>query len=430
MRHVARIASFLLASAVFLPALAAEPDGLILPPGFHASVVGDVGPRARHIAIGPNGDLYVSTIDFKSLMDPKAPHIGILVAHLDRDHKIAGEVQHFGSADNGTGIGFHDGMLYAAAPAAIYRFKFSKGEAIPAAAPEIVVDGMPTTGSPNRGLAFDGKGDLFVSVPGASNNCEDKSDPSNPHPRGLNPCPELKTRAGIWRFSADKTDQHFPTDGEQIATGVRDMQALSWSRDLHGLYAAMQGRNGAAHALDPSVPGTSGDNYIAEEMHRIDKGTDLGWPYTYYDVDQKKRVLAPEYGGDGKKAADGHYSDPVVAFPGHASPLDIAFYDGRQFPRAYRGGAFVVFHGGLGPDLAEGHNGYDVKFVPFHVSGAKAGKAGAPQDFIEGFAGPDASYKNADKAMYRPVGAAVAKDGSLYVMDGNKGRIWRITYSR
>src|ERR1700761_7304220 len=150
MKNLARIATLLLASAAALPAFAAEPDGLVLPPGFHASVVGDVGNHARHLVFGPNGDLYISTIDFKSLMDPKAPHTGILVAHLDKDHKIAGEIQHFGDADNGTGIRFHDGMLYAATPAAIYRFHFSKGEAIPSAAPELVLDGMPTTGSPNR----------------------------------------------------------------------------------------------------------------------------------------------------------------------------------------------------------------------------------------------------------------------------------------
>ena len=76
-------------------------------------------------------------------------------------------------------------------------------------------------------------------------------------------------------------------------------------------------------------------------------------------------------------------------------------------------------------DLPEGHNGYDVKFVPFDG----AGKAGAPTDFIEGFAGPAPADRNASKAAYRPVSAAVAKDGALYVMDGNKGRIWRITYS-
>ena len=137
MTHLARAAAFLLSSATFLPlAHAAEPDGLVLPPGFHASVVGDVGPHARHIVVGPNGDLYVSTIDFKSLMDPTAPHGGVLVVKLDGDHKLK-SLDHFGNADNGTGIRFYKGALYAATPAAIYRFKFGGNEEIPSAAPGI-----------------------------------------------------------------------------------------------------------------------------------------------------------------------------------------------------------------------------------------------------------------------------------------------------
>jgi glucose/arabinose dehydrogenase len=105
--------------------------------------------------------------------------------------------------------------------------------------------------------------------------------------------------------------------------------------------------------------------------------------------------------------------------------LSIPFYDGRQFPKRFRGGAFVVFRDGAGPELATGYRGYDVQFVPFD----KAGKPGAPQNFIEGFAGPDPSYKNPGKAMYRPTGAAVGPDGSLYVVDQNKGRVWRISYN-
>ena len=236
-------------------------------------------------------------------------------------------------------------------------------------------------------------------------------------PRACHPRRDLAFRCG-------KQEQKFPTGGEQIATGIRDMEALEWSRDRNGLYAAMQGRNAVARALDNTLPGTTDDDIVAEEMHRVDKGADFGWPYTYYDFTRKMRMTAPEYGGDGKTQADAKYSDPVAAFPAHASPLDLAFYDGKQFPKAYRGGAFVALHGALGADLPGGRHGYEVKFVPFD----KAGKAGTPQDFIEGFAGPDASYKNAGKAMYRPMGLAVAPDGSLYVLDGSKGRLWRIRY--
>jgi sugar lactone lactonase YvrE len=84
----------------------------------------------------------------------------------------------------------------------------------------------------------------------------------------------------------------------------------------------------------------------------------------------------------------------------------------------------VVRHGGTGPDLAEGHNGYDVVFIPFSGNG----KPGAPVTFIDGFAGPTPAAKNAAKAVYRPGGVAMAPDGSLYVSDTQKGRIWHVWY--
>ena len=245
---------------------------------------------------------------------------------------------------------------------------------------------------------------------------------------GLKPCPELATRAGIWRFDAEKHEQKFPADGEQIATGVRDMEAMEWSRDQNGLYAAMQGRNAAARALKTSLPNTADDDYVAEEMHRVDKGTISAGRITYYDFNLKMRVAGAGNGGDGKTPAEGKYSTPVAAFPADASPLDLTFYAlEASFRKPYRGGTFVALHGALGPDSSgrTGQRGYEVNFMPFD----KSGKAGAPQDFIEGFAGPDPSYKNAGKALYRRIGLAVAPDGSLYVLDGSKGRLWRISYN-
>ena len=112
------------------------------------------------------------------------------------------------------------------------------------------------------------------------------------------------------------------------------------------------------------------------------------------------------------------FDTPILAFhPSHGAPLDMVFYYGKQFPKSYRGGAFVARHGGQGPDLAEGHNGYDVIFVPF----AGNGKPGTPVEFAQGFAGPTPASKNIDKATYRPVGAAVGPDGSLYIADLAEG---------
>ena len=425
MKRMTAAALFLALGATTQVSQAAEPDGLVLPPGFHAMVVNDgLGTHARHLAVRANGDVYVSTLNFASFAHPETPHTGIIALRPGKDGKLAA-VDHFGGIDNGTGIAFYKDALYAASPTAIWRYSFAGKELMPSAAPERIVDGMPTGGSPSHGIAFDGKGHMFLSVAGVSNNCVDEeASKSSPHPIGLKPCPELATRAGIWRFDAQKHEQKFPADGEQLATGIRDMEALEWSRDRNGLDAPMQARNAVARALDNTLPASTHDDLGAEEMHRVDKGTDFGWPYTYYDYTKKMRMNAPEYGGDGKTQADAKYSDPVAAFPAHASPLEIAFYDGKQFPKTYRGGVFVALHGGLGADLPGGRHGYEVKFVPFD----KSGKAGEPQDFIEGFAGPDPSFKNAGKAMYRPMGLAVAPDGSLYVLDGSKGRVWRIRY--
>ncbi len=155
-------------------------------------------------------------------------------------------------------------------------------------------------------------------------------------------------------------------------------------------------------------------------MHRVAKGTDFGWPYTYYDGARNLRLISPEYGGDGKKTSPaGKYSTPVLAFHSRRpAPLDLLFYTGTAFPRSYRNGAFIVLHG------TQNKSGYDVVFVPFD----KTGKSGALTVFADGFAAFDPSAANRAPAAYRPIGIAEGPDGALYVADSQKGRIWRIAY--
>jgi glucose/arabinose dehydrogenase len=386
------------------PAFAGEPDNLILPRGFHADVVAEgVGP-ARHLAIRGN-DIYVSTDTPRD-----AQPVGIIALRLGPDHKAV-ETQHFSTVANGTSIRFYKNALYATSPTTVYRFDFKGDELVPSSPAQVVIDGLPSKGYPSRGMAFDGKGGLYIEAGATGNICPDPNAPKDGKPVGLRPCPSLEGRSGVWRFDASKLNQKFPEGGEQIATGVRDMMAVDWSHRLNGLYGVMQGRNDR-------------NDIVAEELHRIDKGANLGWPYTYYDMAQKERLTAPEYGGDGKTPAEGNYTKPLAGLSAHQSPLDLVFYDGKQFPKEYRGGAFVVYHGGAGGEAADGHRGYDVQFVPFD----KAGKPSTIQRFAEGFAGPNPGDRNPAKAAYRPTGAAVGPDGSLYVVDGKKGRIWRISY--
>jgi mono/diheme cytochrome c family protein len=157
----------------------------------------------------------------------------------------------------------------------------------------------------------------------------------------------------------------------------------------------------------------------------LKEGGGFGWPYTYYDFRKKARMVAPEYGGDNEKRAEaGKYPEPLVVFPAHWAPLQMAFYSGDQFPERYRGGAFVAFHGSWNR-APQPQKGYKVAFVPFDAQGMPSG---GYEVFADGFAGQDEVATPRD-ARFRPGGLAVGPDGSLYVADTERGRVWRIFHT-
>ena len=411
------IAGLMLAAAT--PVFADEPDGLKLPKGFHATVVAEgLGP-IRHMALRGN-DIYISTRHGRD-----APSVGVIALRLGADHKPM-QTEHFGvgKIDQGTGIAIQGGKLYAATGTGVARFALDDA-LVPKADPEMIVDGLPSSNHP---IAFDGKGGLYVGIDGGGGaaNCPDPATPKDAKPKGLMPCPLLETKGGVWKFDDAKTGQK-QADGEKFATGYRNMSAMTY-RPGDAVYGIWHGRDATSKTW-PDLLTQADDDAIADEMFRITKGTDMGWPYTYWDGVKHKRLVAPDYGGDGKTEAEtGKYATPVAAFaPKREAPLDMAFYDGREFPAHYRGGAFLAMHGtgGEGIVLPPGHGGYDVAFVPF-----VGGKAGKPEIFADGFAGADNAARSTKTAAYRPTGVAVGPDGALYVADSVKGKIWRISYGQ
>ncbi len=421
---VAAILALGCAPALISPVRAQEPDGLKLPAGFHAQVVTTGLTGLRHIVVRDDHTIYAS-VRGGGGRGAGAQSPGTVALHLDNDHK-ADKTDHFGSITGGTGIRIHGNWLYVSSTAEVARFALKKGEDVPSGAPEVIVTGMPTNGFSNRIIAFDGKGDLYVSVGGSGNICTAPAG-RGARPKGLNPCPGVTDRGGVWKFNPSKVGQKFPADGKQVATGLRESVSMDY-RQGDAVYLFAQDR-ADTHITFPDVFSEQDEDNLSEELFRF-AGKDvvnMGWPYTYYDAVKKARIMAPEYGGDGKIGPPpGIYATPVLAtHPSHTSPIDLLFYYGRQFPKSYRGGAFVARHGGTGADLPQGHNGYDVVFMPFTASG----KPADPVPFADGFAGTTPLSHNVSKAAYRPMGLATGPDGSLYLADSQKGRIWRIYYT-
>jgi glucose/arabinose dehydrogenase len=402
----------------------ADNGGITLPAGFCATVFADTVGHARHMVVAPNGVVYVNTWSGRYYGNAPAPRGGFLVAlHDTTGDGVADVRMRFGDSVRaggigGTGIALHAGDLFAEANDKIVRYDLSAGAMIPSGAPTTVVGGLPLTGDhPAHPFAIDSSGALFVNSGSASNACgvQDRT----PGSRGHDPCTELRTRAGIWRYDANRTGQTF-SPAERFATGIRNAVGITIGPN-GALYATQHGRDQLAESWPALFTPEQGQNLPAEELLRVEEGADYGWPYCYYDETTRQLVLAPEYGGNGTEVGRcASMRPPAAVFPAHWAPNGVLFYSGNRFPARYRGGAFIAFHGSW--NRAPGpQGGYNVVFVPF--AGATA--SGPFETFADGFAGPE---KSPDRATHRPSGLAVGPDGSLYISDDKAGRIWRVVY--
>ncbi len=408
----------LFAAAAFAGCLNAAPTcdpdngGITLPAGFCALVVADNLGTARHLAVAPNGDVFVSL--------QGDGEKGGVVALRDTNSDGKFEVkEHFGQISL-TGIALRNGYLYVAGFNTVQRYKMIPGQLKPPGPPEIVVAGLPGVRQHgDKGIAFDGKGSLYVNVGAPSNACQ--SPDRRPKVAGQDPCPLLEKNGGIWKFDENKLGQK-QEDGVRFATGLRQMPAITWHDGA--LYIVMNSRD-QLNVFWPELF-TARDNAErpAEPMYRADKaGANFGWPYCFFDYGQQKLVLNPEYGGDGKKVGRcSEFTNPIASYPAHSAPVDVMFYSGSQFPAKYKDGAFIAFHVYWNRATMP-QDGYNVTFQPFSA-GNPAGKF---EIFASGFPGKT-PLMNPDEAVARADGVAQAPDGSLYIADSQKGKIWRVMY--
>ena len=400
----------------------ADNGGLMLPNGFEALVVVDSLGSARHLAVNDNGDIYVK------LRASYPDGSNVAMRDEDGDGK-ADVIKKFGLYTDemgyGTAMRIYNGYLYFSSTGDVFRVKLRPGELLPDTAMELIVHddymhdphGAQHTAKP---VTFDDKGRMYVPYGAPSDVCQQFD--RIPESPGQNPCPELEEHGGIWTFDPNKTNQTIK-DGKRYATGIRSAVAMTWNPNDKTLYIVQHGRDDL-HRTWPALYSRWQSTLLpSEEFLKVDEGADCGWSYYYYDQMQGKLLLNPEYGGDGKKEGNAaKYDQPLIGFPGHFAPNDILFYTGNQFPERYKNGAFIAFHGStIRAPYSQG--GYFVAFVPF-----KEGKPSGPWEvFADGFSGMDTIVNTSD-ADARPMGLAQGPDGSIYVSESRRGKIWRIIY--
>lgn len=412
---------------LFAQATKCAPDnaGLKLPAGFCATIFADTVKGARELTVASNGDVLVSAQGARG-------QGGGVVLLRDADKNGEAEVRHqFATGFSSSHVGIFDGHLYVETwpagggrgapnpPGSIVRYVYKPGETSATGTPDTIVKEIPRTGNhTTRNFAITNDGTLYMNIGSATNSCQEPD--RKPNIPGVDPCKELDTRAGIWKFDARKKDQT-PSASNHFAKGIRNAVGITVNPDGK-LWATQHGRDqlggdGGNWSFDPKY---NSEN-PAEELLQVNQGDDFGWPYCYFAVDQKHLVLAPEYGGDGKKTERcAQKKEPVATFPGHWAPNALLFYTGSTFPAKYKNGAFIAFHGSWNR-TGEPQAGYNVVFQP--LSNGKA--SGAYEIFAEGFS----PLSGGSTGNHRPTGLAVGPDGSLYVSDDAGGRIYRIVYT-
>jgi len=318
--------------------------------------------------VAPNGDIF--------LADTGAGQIIIL-----RDRQHTGEAQEREIfADNlgrPFGIAFHDDYVYVGNMTSLVRFHYDKQTSKRTGEAEKLMD-LPGGGHSTRTVAFSPDGTkLFLSI-GSSSNIDIEKD---------------QRRGAVLVADPDGKNAHI------YASGLRNAVGLAVEPTTGTMWVTVNERD------------ELGDNLPPDFFTSIKDGGFYGWPYSYIgkNVDPRVKPQRPDLVA---KA-----TIPDVLLGPHVAPLEFAFYTAKQFPAEYQGGAFVAEHGSWN---RAARNGYQVAFVGF-----KDGKADAdPKPFLTGLV-PDPNGHNVNG---RPVGVAVAPDGSLLVSDDGAAVIYRITY--
>ena len=364
-----------------------------VPAGFKIELFAEGLRGPRIIRVAPNGDVFVAETRIGAVRVLRAGEGGkaatneVFVSGLRQPFGIA----FFPNGDNAQ-------WVYIANTDSVVRFPYKAGDLKARGKPETIVASLPHDGGHStRDIVFtpDNKR-MFVSVGSLSNVAEGMGTPpggseawSKTQPLGAAWASELE-RATVLAFTPDGKDRKI------YATGIRNCVGLAIEPQTGLPWCSTNERDGL------------GDDLVPDYVTSVKEGAFYGWPWFYIGGNED-----PRHAGARPDLKD-KVTVPDVLIQPHSASLGMTFYQGTQFPSEYQGDAFAAEHGSWNRSKRTGY-----KVIRIRMKDGKP--TGEYEDFVTGFV-------VSDKEVWgRPVGVAVAKDGSLLVSEDGNGMIWRVT---
>ena len=350
-----------------------------VPAGFQVQQFATGLDNPRLLRTAPNGDVFLAESSsgiirvFRGVTpDGKARQMKVFAKGLNQPYGIT----FYPPGDDPQ-------WVYIGNTDAVIRFPYRNGDLVARGTAQHVVDLPHGGGHWTRDIQFtaDGK-KMFISVGSASN--VDDTDTT----------PAEKDRANILQFNPDGSEMRVYASGIRNAGG-----GLAINPKNGELWCSVNERDGL------------GDDLVPDYITHVEEGGFYGWPWWYIGGHQDPRH-------EGKHPElKGRVIVPDVLVQPHNASLEMTFYEGKQFPSEFLGDIFSSQHGSWNRSV---RTGYEVIRVPMHQTSRATGEY---EDSLTGF------VVDNGHVWGRPVGVAVAQDGTLLVSDDGSNSIWRVSYT-